>query len=100
VVVSYDIPEAPEFQRGEDPNNFLRDQYRERVKMLMKREDDFKFNMKLTYGVLWKHCSLALQNSLRSMSKYEEYSSEEDVHALWTDIKRLCTVGLLYQCRP
>ena len=100
VVVSYDIPEAPEFQRGEDPNNFLRDQYRERVKMLMKREDDFKFNMKLTYGVLWKHCSLALQNSLRSMSEYEEYSSEEDVHALWTDIKRLCTVGVLTNADP
>jgi hypothetical protein len=100
VVVSYDIPEAPEFHRGENPNNFLRDQYRERVLMLMKREDDFKFNMKLTYGVLWKHCSLALQNSLRSMSEYEEYSSEEDVHALWTDIKRLCTVGVLTNADP
>jgi len=68
--------------------------------MLMKREDDFKFNMTLTYGVLWKHCSLALQNSLRSMSEYEEYSSEEDVHALWTDIKRLCTVGVLINADP
>ena len=43
VVVSYDIPEASEFQRGEDPNILLRHQYRERVKMLMLREDDFKF---------------------------------------------------------
>jgi len=69
--VSYEIPEAPEFQRGEDPNNFLRDQYRKSVKMLMKREDDFKFNINLTYGVLWKHFSIAFHNSLRSMSEYE-----------------------------
>ena len=52
VVVTDEIPEAPEFQRGEDPDNFWRDQYREMVKMLMKREDEYKLNMKLTYGGL------------------------------------------------
>ena len=45
VVVSFDIAEAPEFQCGEDHNSFLHDQYCERVMMLMKREDNFKFNI-------------------------------------------------------
>ena len=35
VVVSHDIPDDLEFQRGEDPNIFLHDQYL--LKMLMKR---------------------------------------------------------------
>ena len=36
----------------------------------------------------------------KSMSEYEEYRYEDDVHALWTDIKRLCTVGVLTNADP
>ena len=34
------------------------------------------------------------------MVEYEDYSSDEDVLALWMDIKRLCTVGVLTNCDP
>ena len=36
----------------------------------------------------------------RILAEYRDYSSNEDVLALWTDIKRLCAVGVLTNYDP
>jgi hypothetical protein len=100
IVVTYVKPPRPAVGAGLDPHHFKRDEYREEVKMILKREEEFKFNKKLAYGVLWKHCSLALQNSIRGIAEFERISSEEDVVTLWIEVKRLCTVGVVVNADP
>ena len=68
--------------------------------MILKREDEYNFNKNLPYGVLLKHCSFALQNSIRGTSEYEYFGSLEDVSALWVEVKRLCTVGVITHADP
>ena len=61
----------------------------------MKREEEYRLNMKLTYGVLLKHCSPALPNSVRATADFKSISSYEDVSALWVEVKCLYTVGVM-----
>jgi len=66
----------------------------------MRREEEFTFNQKLAYGVLWEHCSLALQNSVRGVAEFARIISQEDVAGLWYEVKRICTVGLVLNADP
>ena len=66
----------------------------------MHREEEYLYNKKLSYGVLWKHCSLALQNSIRRTIDYTEMSESEDAMQLWENVKRLCTVGVVTNSDP
>ena len=100
VEISHALPPKPLLTKASDPHHFKRDEYREKVRMILKREDEYNFNKKLSYGILWKHCSLALQNSIRGTSEYGYFSSLEDVSALWVEVKRLCTVGVITHADP
>ena len=74
--------------------------WREQVKLIEKRREDYKFNKKLVYGVLWKHCSLPLQNSIRGTEGFSATVRDEDVVSLWAEVKRLCTVGVMLNADP
>jgi hypothetical protein len=60
--------------------------------MIEKRKEDYKFNQKLVYGVLWKHCSLPLQNSIRGTEKISATVQDKNVVSLRAEVKRLCDV--------
>jgi len=66
----------------------------------MHREEEYLYNKKLSYGVLWKHCSLALQNPIRGTIDCTEMSESEDALQLWENVKRLCTVGVVTNADP
>ena len=38
--------------------------------MVMRREEEYLYDEKLSYGVLLKHCSLVLQNSIHGTIDY------------------------------
>ena len=96
----YEYPEVPVIVRGEDPHNFIKDKYKKGVEIVMRNEDEYKRNKKLTYALLWKHCTMQLQNSLRAMEDFEDIDASEDVVMLWKEIKRICTVGLMNNADP
>ena len=100
IEVDHPRPQRPRLTKVNDPHHFRRDEYKEKLKLVIKREDDYKFHKKLAYGILWKHCSLALQNSIRGTANYSETSSNENVSALWQEVKRLCTVGVMTNADP
>ena len=50
--------------------------------------------------MLWKHCSLPLQNSIRSTEGYAATVRDENVVSLWAEVKRLCTVGVNIKADP
>ena len=50
--------------------------------------------------MLWKHCSLPLQNLIRGTEGFSATVREEDVVSLWAEVKRLCTVGLMLNADP
>ena len=51
-------------------------------------------------GVLWKHCSLPRQNSIRGTEGFSATVRDEDVVSLWAEVKRLCTVGVMLNADP
>ena len=68
--------------------------------MSLLREEEYLYNKKLSYGVLWKHCSLAFQNSIRGTIDHTQMSESEDAMQLWENVKRLCTVGVVTNADP
>ena len=100
--IKHTYPERPEpLEAGEAGGyDYDRDIYKEKVKMVMRREEEYLYNKKLSYGVLWKHCSLALQNSIRGTLDYTEMSETEDALQLWESVKKLCTVGVVTNADP
>ena len=50
--------------------------------------------------MLWKHCSLPLQNSIRGTEGFSATVRDEDVVSLWTEVKRLCIVGVMLNADP
>jgi hypothetical protein len=97
---TYPIRPEPVLGQGQDVYDFERDIYREKVKLVMRREEEYLYNKKLAYGVLWKHCSLALQNSIRGTLDYTDMSENENALELWEHVKRLCTVGVVINADP
>ena len=95
----YEYPEVPVIVRCEDPHNFIKDKYKKGVEIVMRNEDEYKRNKMLTNALLWKHYTMQLQNSLRAMEDFENIDASEDVMMLRKEIKRICTVGLMKQCR-
>jgi hypothetical protein len=96
----YTIPDPPVIRKGGDPFRYKRDQYREKVKFVMKRQEEYNVNKKLAYGILWKHCTLPLQNCIRSAEGFEDIERDEDVVRLWKEVKRLSTVGIVNNTDP
>ena len=68
--------------------------------MVVHREEESLYNKKPSYGVLWKHSSLALQNSIRGTIDYTQMSESDDARQLWGNVKRLCTVGVVTKANP
>ena len=66
----------------------------------MHREEEYLYNKKPSYGVLWKHSSLALQNSIRGTIDYTQMSELDDAMQLRGNVKRLCTVGVVTKANP
>ena len=83
----HEYPIAPVFKKGEDPHNFLKGQHKKCVELIMKREDEYKENKKLTYALLWKHCSTQLQNLIRAIDDFEDMDKKKDVVRLWSEVK-------------
>ena len=98
IETTYEYPETPDFQ--DDPGKLKAHIWREQVKLIEKRREDYKFNKKLVYGVLWKHCSLPLQNSIRGTEGFSATVRDEDVVSLWAEEKRLSTVGVMLNADP
>ena len=70
------------------------------MKMIDKRKEEYKFNEKLVYGVLWKHCSLLLQNSIRGDEGFSATVQDENVVFQWAEVQRFCTVGVMLTVDP
>ena len=98
IETTYEYPEAPDSE--DDQGNLEAHIWREQVKMIEKRKEEYKFNKKLVYGVLWKHCSLPLQNSIRGTEGFSVTVQHENVVSLWAEVKRLCTVGVMLNADP
>ena len=96
----HEYPIAPVFKKGEDPHNFLKGQHKKCVELIMKREDEYKENKKLTYALLWKHCSTQLQNLIRAIEDFEDMDKKKDVVRLWSEVKKQCTVGTAAKADP
>ena len=63
----------------------------------MRNTDEYKRN-KLTYALLWKHCTMQLQNSLRAIEDFEDIDASEDIVMLCKDIKANLHGGSHEQC--
>jgi len=92
IEVDHPRPQRPRLTKVNDPHHFRRDEYKEKLKLVIKREDDYKFHKKLAYGILWKHCSLALQNSIVAQPTIlkpvrtrmcQHYGRRSSVYAPW-----------------
>ena len=84
--IKHTYPERPEsLEAGEAGGyDYERDICKEKVKMVMHREEGYLYNKKLSYCVLWKYCLLALQ---------EFHSRNDRLYADERDHKMLCNCG-------
>ena len=98
IETTYEYPEAPDLE--DDQGKLKAHIWREQVKMIEKRKEEYKFNKKLVYGVLWKNRSLPLQNSIRGTEGFSATVQDENVVSLWAEVKRLCTVGVMLNVDP
>jgi hypothetical protein len=76
-----------------DPIGMVKWEYQERIKLIIKKEEDYKENKRLVYSILWSHCSPSLQNAIKQARDYDEIEENKDLLELWTSIDALCIAG-------
>jgi hypothetical protein len=56
--------------------------YREELKIVIKREEEYRFDKKLVNEILWKHCSFPLQSLIRGTEGYDKNVQDENLVAV------------------